>query len=85
MGAIERVQQLRREVSAASRELDSLSGPRVGVSGANPGIGLRGASAADMRGLTRGLAALGGKVDRLGRVRPDPFLADLMRSGPRRV
>ena len=82
--AIERVQQLRQATAAARRELDSLSVPSGGAAG-RVGTGPRGATAGDMRGLARGIVVLSGKVDRLGKGKIDPFLADLMRSGPRTV
>lgn len=76
--AREQVRGLRKEIREASRELS-------GLGGVSPGSAGRGLSTGDFRRMRGDIQDLGRKVDRIGAGRPDPFLNDLMKSGPRRA
>ncbi len=77
--AREQVRGLRRETEEASRALSRLGG----VSSAGGGGG--GLSTGDFRRMRGDIQSLGRKVDRIGAGRPDPFLNNLIKSGPRRA
>lgn len=76
--AREQVRGLRKEIREASREL-------AGLGGVSPGGRGRGLSTGDFRRMRGDIQSLGRKVDRIGAGRPDPFLNDLTKSGPRRA
>ena len=67
----------------ARREIDSL--PDLGGRGGSGAQGPRGANAGDIRQLGGKLDQIGRKLDRMGSRRADPFIRDLLRSGPRRA
>jgi len=76
--AREQVRGLRKEIREASRELSGLGG----ISSGNTGRGL---STGDFRRMRVDIQGLGRRIDRIGAGRPDPFLNDLLKSGPRRA
>ena len=77
--ARQQVRGLLKETEEASRALSRLGGV--------PGTGARGGglSTGDFRRMRGDIQSLGRKVDRIGAGRPDPFLGDLLKSGPRRA
>lgn len=77
--AREQVRGLRKETEEASRALSRLGGVPGGTA---RGGGL---STGDFRRMRGDIQDLGRKVDRIGAGRPDPFLDDLLKSGPRRA
>ncbi len=78
--AREQVRGLRRETEEASRALSRLGGVVPGT-----GAGGGGFSTGDFRRMRGDIQSLSREVRRIGAGRPDPFLNDLIKSGPRRA
>ena len=76
--ARDQVRGLRKEIREASREL-------AGLGGVSPGGRGRGLSSGDFRRMRGDIQGLGRRIDKIGAGRPDPFLDDLLKSGPRRA
>ena len=75
----QQVRGLLKEAEEASRALSRLGG----VSSAGGGGG--GLSTGDFRRMRGDIQGLSREVRRIGAGRPDPFLNDLIKSGPRRA
>ena len=69
---------MRKEIREASRELSGLGGVTPGGTG-------RGLSTGDFRRMRGDIQGLGRRIDKIGAGRPDPFLGDLLKAGPRRA
>ena len=78
--AREQVRGLLKETEEASRALSRLGGVPGGGTARGGGL-----STGDFRRMRGDIQDLSREVRRIGAGRPDPFLNDLMKSGPRRA